>query len=292
MSVSLVKSESHYLTRALQSPASPLSDAPAYGTPPQRLAARVEAFNASAKPEVKVSPKSLPAVATTLIEADRILRAQAGISARRVRLNLRDVFYGSTRRQHASGVVWYLIGHMEARKMAETYGLPVGVCAAILAAHSPQTRWADNVRHAWAVLAGHAVTGTIGANIRRAERVLEEAIAAWDCGATEAAMTAAAMGALGNGPKVKAFAVNLSGDLTSVVTVDIWAVRAALMPLWVRGSDASGTCEAALGRKGVYSALSLIYAVEAKRAGYAPAEFQAIVWCAISRFTFGDDIIR
>lgn len=247
-----------------------------------------------AAPEVTVEPtvstRALPAHPTTLVEADAILRAQAGVSVKRVKANLRLVYGRATRAQHASGLVWYLIAYCEAVKMARVAKLPVGVCAAIIAAHSPQTLWSVNVRVAWDCALGNTVTGVLGANVRRGEAVWQAARAAQVAGATEAAQVEAAMAALGNGPKVKAFAQNVAGML-GVVTVDVWAVRAALMPEWQRGMDSEGSCAQKLGRKGVYNALALVYAAEAKRVGLSPAEYQAVVWCSISNYSFGDDIV-
>lgn len=238
---------------------------------------------------VKPSSRSLSADPTTLIQADQILRAQVGISLRRVRANLRTVVAAATPAQVASGRAWYPLAQAIARQIDVKHCLPIGMGACLLAAYSPRTRWSDNVAHAWhmasqvdAWLNGRGTlsqpAGCMSANHTRAIAVV--------CAGADYYGNAwpVMVAALGNGPKVKSFAHNVHGLMSSHVTVDVWAMRAALAPQWKRGDDMSDA-EQALNRKGVYGALALAYMAEAKRVGVTPAEFQAIVWCAISNYT-------
>lgn len=233
-----------------------------------------------------VSAKSLPADPTTLIEADRILRAQLGVSLRVVRANLRAVRAGASPMHVRAGLAWYKLAQAIARAIDAEFGLTSGTGACLLAAYSPRTRWSDNVRYAWhmgaligpwsgGVATLDALAGTMAVNHARAIRVAEASMAR---GASFPTMAAT----LGQGPKVAAFAWNCHG-VETLTTVDVWALRAALKPSWKRGDDMRDA-EMGLSRKGVYGALHLAYQAEARMAGVSTAEYQAIIWCAISGF--------
>lgn len=239
-----------------------------------------------------VSPRSIPATADTLILADAILQAQVGVSVRAVRRNLRTVLQAATPAQVVAGIKWYATAQEAAEWLEERYYLPRGMGACIIAALSPRTRWSDNLRYAeWlaqtvpAWLQGEAVftmaAGCMSANHSRALRVVSAGFVAQTMGQD---VWGAMVSALGKGPKVHAFAHNMAGHMSTHVTVDVWAMRAALKPTWKRGDDMA-EAEQGLNRKGVYSALSRAYMAEAKLAGITPAELQAIIWCSISNYT-------
>ncbi len=71
-----------------------------------------------------------------------------------------------------------------------------------------------------------------------------------------------------SGPKVSAFAANLKGDM-SQVTIDVWMLR-------YYGIEGSVT-------KKVYAELVARVTAEAQEHGYAPAEYQAIIWTMIRK---------
>ncbi len=71
-----------------------------------------------------------------------------------------------------------------------------------------------------------------------------------------------------SGPKVSAFAANLKGDM-SQVTIDVWMLR-------YYGIEGSVT-------KKVYTELAARVKSEAQEHGYAPAEYQAIIWTIIRK---------
>lgn len=226
--------------------------------------------------------RALPAEVDTLAAADRVLRVQAGVSLATVRRNLRAAYAAASPRARRAGRRWYRVAARLSARLEAAYGLPAGVGACLLAACSPRTRWADNVAHAYAVARGERPLGIMGANYDRAVAVLDAVAYGRAVGDVPATTLMRARAALGNGPKVRAFAINCSGDETSAVTIDVWAVRAALAPNWSRGAESGAMADKALTRRGVYDALALAYAAEARRAGVTPAEFQAIVWCHIS----------
>ncbi len=232
--------------------------------------------------------RNLPAEIRTIVHADIVLRAQCGISARKVRANLRRVYAATPVASRLAGLVWYDRAESSGAVLDVRYGLPAGMGACVIAALSPRTRWEDNLAYARAILAApnQRPAGCMPTNYTRALNVLQAGTEATARQIGTGAMVdvwGAMVASLGNGPKVYAFAHNVAGNL-SHVTIDVWAVRAALTPDWKRGDESNAT-EVALGRKGVYEALAVVYAAEAKRAGMAPAQFQAVVWCGISGYT-------
>lgn len=179
--------------------------------------------------------------------------------------------------------------------------------AAIVAAFSPNTGWAENMRLARAFIKGErlpkkgyeprdnngedAEPGTLKANIARAERVRDMKNA--DGSAIEGLGKPAKPGRestlmppdpvealVGKNPygtmKIVSFHRNLLGD-PNAVTVDRHAIRAALPGT---GDEAFDTKEAArrLGNKGTYAKVAQAYRLAAKKHGITPVEMQALVW--------------
>lgn len=146
--------------------------------------------------------------------------------------------------------------------------------AAVLSHLSPRTTWARNVAGATAMLAAHAAgadtfaagraAGCLGANVARAARALVSEDPIGTFGRTA--------------PKTRSFALNLLGD-RDAVTVDVWALRAALDPSWARGD--AGELEKVLGRVGVYGAVADVYRAAAAARGVTAQTMQATVWVVI-----------
>lgn len=230
--------------------------------------------------DAKVS-RSLQVCPTSYREADAILRAQCGVTLRTVLSRLQGHLDQTTHNARLDGAEWYGAARQVALDLSRTYALPLPIAAYVIAALSPRTRWNANVRAAYDVLAGRPTSGAIlPSNIARANAVIGAYVHATFNGLPYAVEHAFL--ALGDGPKVQAFAQNVSGNL-SHVTIDVWAARAALIRHSVkRGDDiANEHCEGALSRKGVYNALSYAYSHIAKRHGYSPAQVQAIVWVQV-----------
>ena len=153
-----------------------------------------------------------------------------------------------------AGTTWYEATRMTCRHLADDYGYPLNVVAAAMAVLSPNITYAQNVdaiqkmvRAAADGLSEPVVSG-FGRNRRKA----------WDILLTRDTT-------LVTGPKVSNFYANIIGD-ENLVTVDIWATRAAL------GRDVPGRDFAAIQRA---------YQTAARRRGVAPRDFQAVVWCVV-----------
>jgi len=152
-----------------------------------------------------------------------------------------------------SGARWY----DEAGTLAENMGAvhfdgDTLKAAAVLSALSPRTTWSRNVAGAAALLVGGPDAarrvGCIGANVDRAVECI-----------------ARGLDGIGNGPKTRAFALNIAGD-REAVTVDVWAARVADLD------------ETLLSRKGAYDAVAHAYRLAARRRGVDPATMQATTW--------------
>lgn len=178
------------------------------------------------------------------------------VTQRAMRANLRSILADATPEHFAQGVSWYADAQAFAATLATFTDGDMERASGVIAAHSPRTFWGSNKQAALATVRGLPMpSGTLGSNTMRAERVLTMG---WD--------------GLGNGPKVRAFAANVNGDL-SQVTVDVWAYRAAMGDV-----DAP---ERWLARRGAYDEIARAYAAVATENGLDPAVLQAIIWCAI-----------
>lgn len=184
---------------------------------------------------------------------DTTVRKVYGITLETVVSRILRTFDAATASDIESGARWY----DEAGTLAENLGAvhfdgDTLRAAAVLSAFSPRTTWSRNVAGAAALLssgpdAARAV-GCIAANVDRAVNVI-----------------AHGLDGIGNGPKTKAFALNIAGD-REAVTVDVWACRVADLD------------ETLLSRVGAYDAIAHAYRLAARRRGVDPATMQATTW--------------
>lgn len=163
------------------------------------------------------------------------------------------IFDRATPADIEAGAQWYGAASEIARDMSDASGYSFVRCCGILAALSPRTPWGRNVSLAWAFVTGAENGSGLRANWSAAIRVRD--------------------GGVLYGPKTLAFAANIAGD-RDAVTVDVWAVRAAL------GSRVMDP-EAALARKGVYSEIAAAYRAAAALRGVDPTTMQATVWVVV-----------
>lgn len=171
-----------------------------------------------------------------------IRRMTANIEARRARAD---------EATEALGADWYA----EGRLMAHTVGNGDEILgAAVIAILSPRRQWRENVALAYAWARGEEVR-TMGDQLRKLARIgiddLDDIV---------------------GGPKVRSFWANLAGD-SNAVTVDIWALRAALA-----SDDVTDDDYGKLASAGRYEACAEAYRRVARRFGEAPSTTQAIVW--------------
>jgi hypothetical protein len=165
------------------------------------------------------------------------------------------------------GLLWYHDAHDFAAELADSTGLDLVTVCAVIAALSPQTQWTANKAAAVEFLKnGTRYPSMLVENFARAGRVLMahpvEALAALQPNGPETA------------PKIAAFARNILGD-EERVTVDTWAVRAAL------GEGVEH--DKFLSRVGMYEAIAAQYRWLARKVGVSAPQAQAIVWIVTKR---------
>ena len=186
---------------------------------------------------------------------------------------LLDWYALATPDQLAAGATWYPAALDWARKLADRTGHTVVQVAAVMAATSPQTRWADNLRDTENLLRNLPKrSGAMSANLARARRVL-----AADDPLDE--LTRGSKTGKRGGPKMYAFASNILGDIDQV-TIDTWAVRAALDLAW-RNEDDTEQAQRVIGWVGAYERIADAYRKAAAQLGIPASSLQAVVWCAI-----------
>ena len=163
----------------------------------------------------------------------------------------------ATTEQRVAGEYWYADARQTVAAMSEMGGLTNRQVAGIVAALSPQTRWSKNMEGALRLVAA-----------KKGKRALPKGVTLYETNAAKAwkiAKGAAPETTLG-GAKVIPFFHNLCGD-EGQVTVDTWIYKNAGM--------AGGLTEAK--RRVIIRA----YKVAAKRAGFTPAQAQAIDWVVV-----------
>lgn len=174
------------------------------------------------------------------------------ITEKSMRSNLRKCFENATSIDIDSGMTWYEAGNLFVQKTALEYGHTNEQIATVVAHLSPRQSWNRN-KTMTTELVSTGTTKGLGACIARA---------------TVALTHVDPLSTL-KGPKTRSFGLNLLGRYETV-TVDIWAYRAACP---------SGDIEKMGIRE--YRAIESAYIATSKHYDISPAQFQAIVWCAI-----------
>lgn len=148
---------------------------------------------------------------------------------------------------------WYQDAHGICLDLSNEYKQPLDVTVGIVAVLSPQIDWEWNIPAAKAVLSGHGTSRALGANMQKAKKILQ---------------TGAVFPYL-SGQKVECFYQNiLQPDLDTVVTLDRWAVRAAIDSLsWSNGLTPKR-----------HAILTAAYREAAAVTNLLPHEIQADVW--------------
>jgi hypothetical protein len=186
-------------------------------------------------------------------------RAQSKFVALRARMrrNLRRLYSRCTPEDKREGLAWYPTAVAGCLTWSRGFNVDARTIACTIAAISPQCDWTSNLRIAFELLSGQSVVsgGAIRANVEKARRIL-----------ADRAVSLAPY--FKNGPKINAFAANLSGD-ASRVTVDVHAVQAALNdPLFNKPVNPAG-----------YPVVAGVYREVAESFGVRPCDFQATIWC-------------
>ena len=167
-----------------------------------------------------------------------------------------------------SGLNWYEHARELAASIAAETGVSMKAAAAVIAVCSPNMRWESQVAYTAPLVrylrAGGDPYGSqcppaalYRTNIEKARRIIFEG----DLDAVR-------------GEKVTAFYRNIIGD-KSVVTLDVWAIRACIG----RGADEKAIAPYTRGRKRLI--LEAAYHKAAALVGETVADFQAVIWCAV-----------
>lgn len=179
----------------------------------------------------------------------------------RMRHNLRVLYRKASPADIREGLAWYPTAVAGCLTWSRGFGVDARTIACIIAAISPQCDWTLNLRIAFELLSGQTLVsgGALRANVFKARQILvDRAIQ----------LTPYFV----DGPKVRAFAANLSGD-SAAVTIDAHAVQAALNePLWRKSLHATQ-----------YRAIADTFTDIALEVHHRPCDFQAIIWCAWKR---------
>jgi len=187
---------------------------------------------------------------------DTKIRNTYGITLRTVVDRLTKTFDRAAPSDIEAGAEWYPLAAEHAADFAAQSGRSKECCATVIAHLSPRMKWDRNVLAAHMLLVDKEVLpGVMGRELSKAMKAIE---------------LDQRRGPIGDsfGPKSKKtrrFVANILGD-HSVVTVDIWALRAARLD------------EEFIHLVGVYEAIEYAYQLAARRKGISPATFQATCW--------------
>lgn len=176
-----------------------------------------------------------------------------------VEIRLDSTLRAATSEQWAEGTRWYA----SARHIAETLvcfsDLTVSHGAGIIAALSPQSNWAENVRQATELCLGNTISNT-------ADRL----------GKAAEILSGADPDQILNGPKERAFWLSISEPISCrSACIDRHMVRAAL------GVSSDEEIRLWLGRAQVYDRIAAAVAAVADRYSLPVPTTQAIIWVVV-----------
>lgn len=188
------------------------------------------------------------------------MRSTHAQHASHYRRNLRALYRRASEADKRDGIAWYRTAESGCRMWANHFGLDVRTVACVIAAISPQCDWQENIRLAFDMLSDRPVYGkALRVNLFKARRILVD--------------RAIAMNPYFKaGPKVCAFAANLSGN-GDAVTIDTHGIQAAMNhPTTTKSIHPSS-----------YRVFAECYATVAREFGLRPCDFQATIWCVWKR---------
>lgn len=175
-----------------------------------------------------------------------------------MRANLLATVSSSSFGAEVEGMGWYAAAHSIAADMAVRHGLTVRQCAGVLAALSPQTGWAENIRLADAACEAGEASGHTADACGKADRILS--------GEDPSAVL--------GGRKVRSFFANIvEPGRSGAVTVDRHCVD---MLVGRRGA----VNDRVLERPGAYALCAAVVRSVARDLGWRPHEVQAVAWVA------------
>ena len=184
----------------------------------------------------------------------------------RMMYNITCVYRDADETQHAEGLLWYDQAKQAAYRMALKHDVPVYIAVAVIAALSPNNKWARNLVNADALI-GAFVNGD-GIDSVKVSTYHKMKQKAWDILAARPSYNGAK--AMLKGQKITSFFMDIMGEFN--VTIDGHARNIAYGERVGLTDDRTN-----IGKK-EYRALQAAYEAAAERLGLMPYQLQAITW--------------
>ena len=180
--------------------------------------------------------------------------------------NITSVYRDADEDQHAEGLLWYSQAKREAYHIAMKHDVPVYIVVAVIAALSPNNKWARNLVNADALIGAFVNgDGLLSVKVSTYHKMKQKA---WDILAARPSYNDAK--AMLKGQKITSFFCDIMGEFN--VTIDGHARNIAY------GERISLTDDRTNIGVREYRALQAAYEEAARRVGLMPYQLQAITW--------------
>ena len=180
--------------------------------------------------------------------------------------NIVSVYRDADEIQHAEGLLWYSDAQKAAHNIAVKYDIAVYIVAAVIAALSPNNKWARNIVNADALIGAFIRgDGLLSVKVSTYHKMKQKA---WDILAARPDYDGAK--AMLKGQKITSFFMDIMGEFN--VTIDGHARNIAYGERVGLTDDRSN-----IGVR-EYRALQAAYQEAARRVGLMPYQLQAITW--------------
>ena len=180
--------------------------------------------------------------------------------------NIVSVYRDADETQHAEGLLWYSDAQKAAHNIAVKYDVPVYLVVAVIAALSPNNKWARNIVNADALIGAFIRgDGLLSVKVSTYHAMKRKA---WDILVARPDYDGAK--AMLKGQKITSFFMDIMGEFN--VTIDGHARNIAYGERVGLTDDRSN-----IGVR-EYRALQAAYEEAARRVGLMPYQLQAITW--------------
>ena len=180
--------------------------------------------------------------------------------------NIISVYNDADETQHAEGLLWYENAQKEAYRIALKHDVPVYIAVAVIAALSPNNKWARNLVNADALIGAFIRgDGLLSVKVSTYNKMKQKA---WDILAARPDYDGAK--AMLKGQKITSFFCDIMGEFN--VTIDGHARNIAY------GERISLTDDRTNIGVREYRGLQAAYEETAQRVGLMPYQLQAITW--------------
>ena len=188
------------------------------------------------------------------------------IDHERMMYNITCVYRDADETQHAEGLLWYEQAKREAYHIAMKHDVPVYITVAVIAALSPNNKWARNLINADALIGAFVNgDGLLSVKVSTYNKMKQKA---WDILVARPSYNGAK--AMLKGQKITSFFCDIMGEFN--VTIDGHARNIAY------GERISLTDDRTNIGVREYRALQAAYEEAARRVGLMPYQLQAITW--------------